>query len=187
MNVKQVASSLTAIGWSVGRDNVGDFFAERDLGDRRIQMVFGIRKLSEETVLYCVLSVTTEVFSNACAEIYGDRSQKLGAPLVRAWRSPELRAKEIGEAEVKALSAAAWQWAVEQDLRQAIIDYSRLPTSAPGARPIWHLAALSILRDAERLEAYLTSMKAGDRLGFVNYVSVDMIARALKLAQSNTL
>lgn len=187
MNVKQVASSLTAIGWSVGRDNVGDFFAERDLVDRRIQMVFGIRNLSEETVLDCVLSVTTEIFSNACAEIYGDRSQQHGDPLVRALRPPELRAKEIGGAEVEALSAAALQWAVEQDLGQAIIDYSKLPTSAPGARPIWHLAALAILRDAERLAAYLSSVRAGDRLGFVNYVSADMIARALKLAQSNTL
>lgn len=153
MKVKQVATSLLAMGWRVSRDEVGDFVAERDLADRRVDMIFGIRKLSNETILYSMLSVTTEIFANACAEIYGGAPTILGDPLVRAFHSPEVRAKEVGEAEVEALSAAALQWAGEQDLGQGLIDYSKFPTSVPGARPIWHLGALSVLREVERLEA----------------------------------
>lgn len=42
MNLKQVASSLTVIGWSVGRDGVGDF---SNLGDKSIPMILGIRRM----------------------------------------------------------------------------------------------------------------------------------------------
>lgn len=51
-------------------------------------------------------------------------------------------------------------------LRANLIDYSKFPTSVPGVLPIWHLGALSVLRETERLEAYLASMKAGDGVGF---------------------
>ncbi len=49
--------------------------------------------------------------------------------------------------------------------------------------PLRHLAALAIAGDVERLNSYKNSFEKGDRLGFVPYITVDMIDRAILIAQ----
>jgi len=78
-------------------------------------------------------------------------------------------------------------WAKKQDLSKALHDYALLPTDAPGARPIWHLAALAILKDVEKLKSYQDSFEAGDRLGFVPYVTKEYIERAVVLAKDTAI
>ena len=51
--------------------------------------------------------------------------------------------------------------------------------------PLYHLAALSILGDAERLNEYLIYFQNGNRLGFVPYITEDMIYRALNISRIN--
>ncbi|MGX7950382.1 DUF6990 domain-containing protein [Oleidesulfovibrio alaskensis] len=60
--------------------------------------------------------------------------------------------------------------------------HATLPTAAPGTRPIWHLAALVLPSDAAKLKFYQASFEAGDRLGFVPYITKDYIDRAMSLA-----
>lgn len=74
-------------------------------------------------------------------------------------------------------------WAEAQDLDKALWDHAALPTNAPGARPIWHLAALALLGDVMKLKSYQASCAAGDRLRFVNYITKDYIDRAVALAE----
>ncbi|MDN3719635.1 hypothetical protein QW131_11790 [Roseibium salinum] len=66
---------------------------------------------------------------------------------------------------------------------KALRDHAALPTNAPGARPIWHLAALALLGDVAKLKFYQASFEAGDRLGFVNYVTKDYIDRTVSFAE----
>lgn len=74
-------------------------------------------------------------------------------------------------------------WAQKQDLDRALQDHAALPTDAPGAQPIWHLAALAVLGELARLKSYQASFEARDRLGFVPYVTKDFIDRAMSLAE----
>lgn len=69
------------------------------------------------------------------------------------------------------------------EILQALHDHAALPTDAPGARPIWHLAALALLGDVAKLKPYQASFEAGDRLGFVPYITKDYIDRAVTLAE----
>ena len=48
-----------------------------------------------------------------------------------------------------------------------------------GARPVWHLAALVVLGDLEKLKFYQASFEAGDRLGFVKYITKNYIDSAV--------
>ncbi len=94
-----------------------------------------------------------------------------------------IRAPEILEEHVRHASDEAIAWAEAQDLDKALRDYAALPTNVPGARPIWHLGALAVLGDVAKLKSYQASFEAGDRLGFVNYVTKDYIDRAVVLAE----
>ena len=90
---------------------------------------------------------------------------------------------EILEMHVRQASDEAIAWAQEQDLGKALRGHAALPTNAPGARPIWHLAALALLGGVAKLKSYQVSFEAGDRLGCVNYVTKDYIDRAVFLAE----
>lgn len=81
------------------------------------------------------------------------------------------------------LSQCAISWASVQDIEKGLAIYRALPTHSKGALPLRHLAALAVAGDVERLAKYQFSFVQGDRLGFVSYVTQEMISRALSLAQ----
>ncbi|WP_414858990.1 DUF6990 domain-containing protein [Pseudomonas aeruginosa] len=62
--------------------------------------------------------------------------------------------------------------------------YRALPTNSKGAMPLRNLAALAIAGDVSCLANYQFSFEQGDRLGFVPYITQDMIERALLIARN---
>lgn len=181
MNAKDATIILKSIGWLVYKDEVGDRYTHFKLPDRTIQIVYGLRKWSDYQEFSSTLSLSTDAFSSACGHIQHDNSTY--TPLVRARKGLLFRAPEITKEHIQQAAEEAINWAKEQDLDQALLDYVALPTDAPGARPIWHLAALALLGDVAKLESYQSSFAAGDRLGFVPYISKDCIDRALAVAE----
>ena len=53
----------------------------------------------------------------------------------------------------------------------------------PGAAGVWQLAALALLGRTAKLKSYQASFAAGNRIGFVNYITKDYIDRAVALAE----
>lgn len=181
MNMRQATQTLKAFGWSIYTDEVGDKVAHYILHDRIVQIIYGLDRIRDQQKFGAMLSLTTDAFSSACQAI-NPRSGK-GAPFVRAWKRLDIRAPEILEEHVRQASDEAIAWAQAQDLDKALQDHAALPTNAPGARPIWHLAALALLGEVEKLKSYQASFEAGDRLGFVPYVTKDYIDRAVEFAE----
>ena len=181
MNMTETTHMLKALGWSIYTDEVGDKVAHYVLPDRIVDIVYGIRKFSQDKQIEATLSLSTEKFSELCSRVRGER--KHFYPLVRAQKGLRIRAPEILEEHVRQASEEAITWAREQDLDKALREYAGLPTTAPGARPVWHLAALALLGDMTKLKFYQASFEAGDRLGFVNYVTKDYIDRAVAIAE----
>lgn len=184
MNKKDVTLTLTSLGWSISTDDVGDKFALYVLDDRIVQIIYGLDRIKGQQKFAAMLSMTTETFSKAASKISGDSS---GFPLVRSWSNIDIRAPEILNEHIRQASENAIAWAKEQDVDKALKEYALLPTDAPGARPIWHLAALALLGDVEKLKFYQASFEAGDRLGFVPYVTKDYIDRAVAFAEKKAL
>ncbi len=183
MDPSEVTKTLKAIGWRIHTDEVGDKVALFDLPDRMISIIYGVRTLSDHQQLESTLSVSTEVFSNACLSVRPEFGAN--APLISNRKGLKVIAPEIQEEHVRQASEEAIGWAQEQDLDQAIKEKAALPTDAPGTGPILHLAALVVSGDIDRLKYYQSSLEAGDRLGFVPYVTKDYIDRAVAYADQN--
>lgn len=181
MKIAEVTKTLKLSDWSTSKDEVGDRIARYELSDRTVNIIYGLRKLPNEQLLWMMRSTATEAFVCACSAIDPDHSGFY--PLVRPWNDPDVRAPEILEEHVRQASDDAIEWAKDQDLDKALQEYAALPTDAPGARPIWHLGALAVLGDVERLKSYQASFEAGDRLGFVPYVTKDYIDRAVAFTE----
>ena len=183
MNIREVTKVLKSLGWLAYTDDVGDKYTRFLLPDRTIQLIYGVRKYGQEQQLEVMQSLSSDGFSQACLTVdvgYGD-----DAPLVRDRMGSCIQVPEILEEHVRQASDGAIAWAQEQDLDKALREYAALPTTAPGARPVWHLGALAVLGDVHRLKSYQASFESGDRLGFVNYVTKDYIDRAVILAEQN--
>jgi hypothetical protein len=181
MNRAGIVTSLRSLGWRVQTDEVGDKVAFFDLSDRVIDIIPNVRRYGGDQQFSTMKSLSTERFSAACQHI---RHRGEGyTPLIRAMQSFRLIVPEILDDHVRQASEEAIAWAEAQDLDKALRDHAALPTNAPGARPIWHLAALVLLGDVAKLKSYQASFEAGDRLGFVNYVTKDYIDRAVALAE----
>lgn len=181
MKIVEISNALKSLGWSLSRDEVGDRLASYRLSDRTVDIIYGLKRLPDKQQLWVMRSTSTDAFSSACAKI--DPGYGISAPLVTPWNNPDIRVPEILEEHVRQASDEAIAWAEAQDLDKALRDHAALPTNAPGARPIWHLAALALLGDVAKLKSYQASFEAGDRLHFVNYVTKDYIDRAVALAQ----
>lgn len=181
MNMKQATQILKTLGWLTYTDEVGDKFAHYILDDRIVRIIYGLDRIRDQQKFGAMLSLATDDFSAACLAI--DPGYGNDAPFVRAWNGLDLRGPEILEEHIRKASEEAIAWAQGQDLDKALRDHAALPTNAPGARPIWHLAALALLGDVAKLKSYQASFEAGDRLGFVNYVTKDYIDRAVALAE----
>ena len=184
LHTRDLPPILQALGWRTAGDEVGDRVAVYDLPDRRVQIIYGIDAMRDPQALSADMSLTTAAFDGACSRI-GGREDGFH-PLVRAWKGIRTEGPEITPDHVRRLSEQAIAWAEAQDLDAALREHAALPTDAPGARPVWHLAALSLLGDAARLARYRDSFAAGDRLGFVPYVTADFIDRAADLCAENT-
>lgn len=184
MNRKDIVAALASLGWRIETDEVGDKVAYFDLSDRIVDIIPDIRRVRGEQQLSISPTLSTSQFINSCQHIVAQKREY--TPLARAWKSSRFKAPEILEEHVRQASEAAIAWAQGQDLDQALQEYAALPTTAPGARPVWHLGALSVLGDVERLKFYQASFESGDRLGFVNYVTKDYIDRALSVAEQSS-
>ena len=183
MKIGHVGQELQMLGWKLSRDRAGTRLASFRLSDREVVADYGLTQLPEEQELWLSPFVETEAFSDAFTKICADHIGNDVEPIVVAQDYPCICVPEVLDQHVRQVSEKAIAWAQEQDLDMALRKYAALPTSSPGALPVRHLAALVLFGDVDRLKSYLKSFDAGDRLGFVPYITRDYIFRALQLAE----
>jgi len=181
MNKSAVIAAFKSCGWNIETDEVGDKIALFNLQDRIVDVIPNLRRVKGEQQLSILPTLSTRQFSDFCKTIRG-RGENY-TPLIRAWKRMLITSPELQGEDVAQMSRDAISWAENQNLETGLQELAALPTDAPGARPVWHLGALAVLGDVDRLKSYQASFEAGDRLGFVNYVTKDYIDRALILAQ----
>lgn len=73
------------------------------------------------------------------------------------------------------------EWAKYQNIDKALEYYAHLPTNSPGSAPLGHLAALIIRKEVQTVLYYKNRFGAGYNLGFVPYITTDVIAKAVNL------
>ncbi|WP_080278340.1 DUF6990 domain-containing protein [Stenotrophomonas indicatrix] len=182
MNEKDVASALKEQGWACGRDEAGDYFCIANAGNRQVQVIPYIGKRSDHFRVSLMPSISSEEFSTAAGLILG--KGRYYSPVIVSNELPE-RLVELSANDVSRLSEKAISWAHAQSLEDGLAAYRNLPTDAKGAMPLRHLAALAIAGEVDRLESYRRNFELGDRLGFVTYITTEMIDRAISIARKH--
>ena len=182
MKEKDIVSILKEQGWVCSKDEVGDYFCVTDVGEVQLQVIPSIGKRSDHFRVSLMPSISSKVFSEAASFISGDDGSN--APIIVSNEAPE-KIPSLSNSDVIRLSEKAISWARSQSIDDGLAIYRKLPTDVKGAMPIRYLAALAIAGDTGRLYQYKESFEKGNRLGFVTYITSDMIDRALILAQKN--
>lgn len=191
MKMKEVRDLFKVRGWSARRDEAGDLILILPLEDRILDIIPTLRKtyadktytLMVET-FSCMHSVTTEKFNHAITFI--DPTDKGGYPIVSSVWEPDaikMQKEEIAAEDIINLIPTLIDWARATDIEEGLRKYRELPTASFGSRPLLHLAALAIHGDVDVLVKYQQSFERGDRLGFVPYITDQMIDRAVEYAQ----
>jgi len=182
MKIKEATDILKSIGWKTYMDE-GSRRASLKLLDRTVEIGYIIRRFPHDEKFSASPALYTDEFSAACSRIENVPDDDM--PFIVPWNWPGVRVPEIKEEHVHQASQMAIDWAKEQDLHQGLLAHAALPTTAFGLKPVWHLAALALLGDIEKLKFYQASFEAGDRLGFLPYITKDYIDRAVAIAKQN--
>lgn len=180
MKEKDIVSILKEQGWVCSKDEVGDYFCVTDVGGVQLQIIPSVGKRSDHFRVSLMPSISSKEFSEAVSLILGDGGSN--APIIVSNEAPE-KLSDFSSDDVIRLSEKAMSWARSQSIEEGLTVYRQLSTDVKGAMPIRHLAALAIAGDTGRLDEYKKNFEKGDRLGFVPYITSDMIDRALMIAQ----
>lgn len=182
MKNKEVALILEGAGWTRSRDEVGDYFCFIYVDDVWIQVIPSIGKRPDHYRVSLMPSVSSIGFSEVAGFIIGERGRY--TPIIVS-RDPPEKISVLTPSNVLLMAEKAMAWALNQDLNAGLATYRNLPTDSKGAMPLRHLAALAIAKDVDVLGSYRKSFEDGNRLGFVPYITKDMIDRALLIAMDN--
>ncbi|HGN9374413.1 TPA: hypothetical protein ACK11E_004505 [Citrobacter pasteurii] len=182
--MRDVINSLTHLGWSLKRDEVGDLYGILQFRNRTLQIIPTIQKRSDHYRVFWMPSVSTISFNNAQGFIKGD-NDKEHVPLISKKEQVHI-VNDLAEVNTETVTQQLIEWANEQDTVKQIEFLSSLSTDSKGTMPVYHLAALALLGNIEKLEYYLASFHNGNRLGFVPYIKEDMLERAIQIAKENS-
>jgi hypothetical protein len=137
--------------------------------------------------LSCRVSISTEAM--CIAETFISDPQKVVADFCvvdfcRGFDSTE-RTK-ILSVDVHECERQMLDWVNHIDIEEAVERCLSIPTSSPGAAPIKLLAALAQSGDVATLDYYWSCFNNDIRLGFVPYVTIEYIERALYFAEQRS-
>lgn len=183
MDKNDIVSVLVKNNWETYKDEVGDLVATSKVGSVIVEVIPRL-KLRATPSLFMSNSVSTYEFSFATSFINGEPYSfyglKNGVPFRYTGEdfSSEIFLEALDKIKVWALTVGI---AAELKLKR------ELPTDSPGTGSLLHLASLAINKEIAILEGYHASFKQGDRLGFIPYINIQHILRALKLAKSASI
>lgn len=179
--MEEVISIFADLGWSCSKDEVGDFFCLMERDGKLIQIIPSFSKRADHFRVSLMPSISTIEFSNAAAFIKGEEA---GFEPIIVSSFPVEKLQSLERNNIERLSKTVLDWVCDQNMSAGLEEYRNLPTNAKGARPLRHLASLVLAGDIAVLERYEKSFERGDKLGFVPYITTDMISRALVLSRS---
>jgi hypothetical protein len=172
-----LAQAFAARGWSVS----GGSLAELRMGDRVLVSFLGKRS----PVFPFNLSgwITNDAICVAYTVImHPTRRRAKSVPVVRSGRI-DIEKAVASDEDVDRGCAALIDWASDADLNPGIAALLDKDANGSGIMPTYHLAALAATGGVEVLQGYADAFAAGDRLGFVPYITADHITAALAFAK----
>lgn len=180
MTEKDVVDVLNGCGWKCKKDEVGDFFCIKKIKEFQIQVIPSLKERVDHFRFSLMSSLSRADFVAAENAITGGKVEHV--PVV-VGNFPVRKIPVFSRQNILDEIDFVQSWALGQSVEEGLEMYRNLPTDAKGAYPLRHLAALALNRNVDVLRKYLYSFENGDRLGFVPYISEEMVRNALVWAQ----
>lgn len=175
---------LSDTGWTVVRDkDDGSRYATLTEHDRIIRVLPTISQSSRGTRIDWRDGICSKNFAKAIS-IIGARSEAFHPMVLRNGKCQI--ANQLTLQDVKCGLGELLENARETDLDCLLDDVLKLPTSAPGHAPLRLLAAMVCKGSFFELIEMRDKMKAGDRMGFVPYIQLEHLERALEAYRINS-
>jgi len=181
MNTSEVVKNFQIQGWIVKLDV--DRYAEKNLGDRIVQVLFKLKSLGEYQKFEASYSVKSTDFSVAVKEIEGDRSDYNDTLKVNFRDDVRLQVPKVAPEYIEIVCVSAIEWAKTVDITKRYEELCNIDSSTPGAAGVWHLAALCLMGSIDKLTSYQVRFEEGDNCGFVPFITKDYIDRAVVFAK----
>ncbi len=181
MNTKEVNTELKRLGWRLFM-SYGDRRGEFDLSDRYVEMFYKVRHLVSGQRLEIHPGVSTGHYKETFIKIEGSGDYAPSLDSYKAPKNGEL-VSDITPDYIEKLLLPVIEWAKARDIVTPIKNMLDLPTDAKGVGPIRHFTALAMVGDIDKLRYYQSCLTAGDRLGFVPYIDLSYIERAIEVAE----
>lgn len=176
-NQNDLAQAFAARGWRVSGGNL----AELRMDDRVLASFFG--KRSPRFPFNLAGWITNDAFSVACTVIlHPNKRNAESTPVVRSGRI-DIEKEVASDEDVDRGCATLIDWASKADLDAGIAALLDKDANGLGIMPTYHLAALAATGGADVLQGYADAFAAGDRLGFVPYITADFVTAALDFAK----
>ncbi len=176
-NGKDLAHAFAARGWSVS----GGDTAELRIGDRVVVSFFGRRGPNFPFNLSGW--ITNDAICVAYTVIsHPNKRRAESVPVVRS-DYITIDKQVASDEDVDRGCAALIDWASKADLDPGIAVLLDKDANGRGIMPMHHLAALAATGGVEALQGYADTFAAGDRAGFVPYITADHVIGALEFAK----
>lgn len=181
MNTKEVVETFLQLGW-IPKLNV-DRYAEKDIGDRIVHVVFKLKSLGEYQKFEASYSLKNANFSAAVKEVEGGRNEYNDLLKVNFNGKVRFQELKITPKHIAIACDTAIKWAMSVNINERYEELCNIDPSTPGAAGVWHLAALGLMERVDKLTSYQARFDAGDNCGFVPFITKDYIDRAVALAE----
>jgi hypothetical protein len=181
MNISGVRRVFKECNFMFKRDDAGDLWFCLKTPDFVLSVIPCIRRMEDGILFSPAYSVSSESFSRAVEYIYGENNEN--EPIISSFfekASIEILKSEISKDDIKQVIKRLIDWAENADIDDGLKKYRELPTTAKGAYPLRHLAALAYNGDTAILQLYQNAFNNGDNLDFVPYITKEMIDRAVE-------
>lgn len=189
MQQSDVIEFLKRSGWQCKRDEVGDQYCLLDQDDRQLQVIPTLREGKDPKTgeyyktLAFLESVSTYNFINAANYILDEKNDH--KPMIKPWQSEfRQRMPDFSLEDIESLVHRLIVWSKNQDIDVALREYQMECPDRPGQKQIYHVAALALAGNVNKLEYYQKSFASDDRLNFVPMVTSGIINRAVELAKN---
>ncbi len=165
-------------GWKVRRDrDDSSRSATLTTGETILRVFPSVRRSTKGVVIDWGEQAIPKVYLKAVCEIQGEKVDFYPLTLGRGTRqdAPDITLS-TAKAELDEITCRLLQ----QDLQAALEETASLPFSTPGNAAIRLLSAKACLGEFSELSDIRDRMKKGERQGFVPYIQVEHLERAVK-------
>lgn len=172
----EILQSFKELGWRT-KEAGGEKLISKQDGDNLVQAIIQHFDLTDGVKLAVSVSASSKAFCECCAKIMN--RNKAHEPLCQTYL--EKRYPDWSQLNLPSISEEIENWWMEQSIDDSIKCKIQSPADT-GQTQLYHLAALALEGDFNRLMDYQQSFSKGQRMGFVPMIDAHVIDRALDIA-----